>query len=408
MSIVTLLATAQSCGYGKRSPKPHFDNRDDRETLDFGDTALPVVSKPLGSYTDLFSINNIVKIELKIPDDHWNLLKNQHPKYPCQPDQDKDNHGYPMYSADITINGETIPHIGVRKRNHCGSENKIRPGLSVKFDEFTKNQKFLGSSSLMLNNSWQDVSLVRQCLAFYILAKLGQPYSLCSFAQVYVNQLDPVIYVNVEAIKKPYLTRNFPDQKVATFEGAVSGADLTSEGLKNIEAKDDDAGIDIISNIVDAIHNKGEPLEKHIDVEQFLGFWAAELILAHWDGYVRSKNNFYMIRRVKDQKLKFVVAGTDQVFTEPFTGSIATYSGAFLPQKLLTNPEMRGKLKTELKKGLSKLNPEVLKEYIQSMHLLLTPHLSANLRQQTSDEVDKLLNKVTTHLKSLELAADQL
>lgn len=260
----------------------------------------------------------------------------------------------------------------------------------------------------MLNNSWQDVSLVRQCLAFYILAKLGQPYSLCNFAQVYVNQLNAVIYINVEGVKKPYLARNFPDQKVATFEGAVSGADLTSEGLKNIEEKDEGAGIDIIGNIVDAIHNKGETPEKYIDIDQFIGFWAAELILSHWDGYVHSKNNFYMIKTAKDGKLKFVVAGTDQVFTEPFTDSIESYSRAFLPQKLLANPETRIKLKAELKKGLSKLSSDELKDYIQKLSLLLTPYLSAPLRQQTKDEVDKLIKNVTTHLKTLEQAVDQL
>jgi spore coat protein CotH len=313
-----------------------------------------------------------------------------------------------MYSADITLNGETIPKIGVRKRNHCGSENKVRPGLAVKFDQFVKNQKFLGSSSLMLNNSWQDPSLVRQCLAFYILAKLGQPYSLCNFAQVYVNQLSPVTYINVEGIKKPYLARNFPDQKVSTFEGAVSGADLTDEGLKNIEEKDEGAGIDIIGNIIEAIHTNGETLEKYVDIDQFVGFWAAELILSHWDGYVHSKNNFYMIKTAKDNKLKFVVAGTDQIFTAPFTGSIETYSQAFVPQKLLTNPETRVKLKAELKKGLSNLSAEVLKDYIQKLNQVLNPHLSASLRQQTEDEASKLIKNVTTHLKALQQAADQL
>jgi hypothetical protein len=63
------------------------------------------------------------------------------------------------YTADLSWQGLRVRNAAVRSRG-TGSRNSIKLGLRVDFDRYTSGQTFPGLPSLMLDNNWQDPSLL--------------------------------------------------------------------------------------------------------------------------------------------------------------------------------------------------------------------------------------------------------
>ena len=122
---------------------------------------------------------------------------------------------YGRFRASVTVDGEDLPSVGIRKRTWCGSRSAEKPALRVCFDEYVPDVRWSGVKSLTLNNAVQDPAYVRQCLGYEVFARAGLPASRCSFAQVTVNGRDLGIYVNVEEVNRPDLARSFDDEAEA-------------------------------------------------------------------------------------------------------------------------------------------------------------------------------------------------
>ena len=64
------------------------------------------------------------------------------------------------------LDGEIVEEVGVRKKGFLGSMDTERPSLKIKFGEYVEGQELQGLKRMTLNNSRQDPSLLRQCLAY--------------------------------------------------------------------------------------------------------------------------------------------------------------------------------------------------------------------------------------------------
>ena len=78
------------------------------------------------------------------------------------------------YTADLLWQGQRVRNVGVHSRG-TGSRNPIKLGLRVDFDRYTTGQTFLGLRSLILDNNWQDPSLLAERAAMAFFERLGQP-----------------------------------------------------------------------------------------------------------------------------------------------------------------------------------------------------------------------------------------
>ena len=59
----------------------------------------------------------------------------------------------------------------------------------VDFDRYTKNQQFLGMTTLILDNVAQDKSLIREFLAMKLYRRMGHIAPRISFARVFINRV---------------------------------------------------------------------------------------------------------------------------------------------------------------------------------------------------------------------------
>ena len=265
---------------------------------------------------------------------------------------DDGDFGYTFVKASARIDGQPFAELAVRKKGFLGSLSVARPSLRLDFARDGMAQRFRGQTELTLNNARQDPSLMRQCLAYRVFAAAGVPASRCSFAHVTVNSEDLGVYVSVEAIKKPMLRRYFTKDSGNLYE-LTGGADFRSDSLRLFEKKtnESDPSHEDLSAVTAALEASGAEmlaqLEPLIDLDEFMRFWAAETLVAHWDGYSGDLNNSYVYSDPVSGKLSFIPWGPDSAFqsTHPFlpsgTRPAVTYAWARLPNRLYDYGPMR-------------------------------------------------------------------
>lgn len=252
--------------------------------------------------------------------------------------------------ADVTIDGQRIENVGIRKKGFLGSLDSDRPSLKIRFDKYQDQTPFGNLDRLTLNNNKQDPSRLSQYLSYRVFRQAGIACSRCNFAKVSVNGKELGIYSNVEAIEPPMLTDGFGDGCGMLFEGTV--ADFISGATDRFEPKTKKSKLGPlkqIAEILDADPLDVEELDDMVDVDSFLRFWAVESLIGFWDGYTHNQNNFFLYRNPADSKFYFMPWGTDSAFTysmPPIIDKIQNrsfHANATLPNRLYRTPETRHK-----------------------------------------------------------------
>jgi hypothetical protein len=316
---------------------------------------------------------------------------------------------YTFFPADVVVEGQPLVDVGIRKKGFVGSASTTKPSLKLDFGEFVSGQRLEGLDRLTLNNSVQDPSFVKTCLAYQFMAAAGVPAPRCNFARVTVHTLNGAVvetpingllYVNVESIKEPFLGRAFGDQTGRLYEGTLSDFWLkggvpsaTNEPWRNtIEPKDDAAAEDWteVDALTAALVNPGysdaqrrAEIETVLDLDAYLTFWAAEGMTGHWDGYADDQNNFYFYVNPADGKIHFIPWGADDTFGRGNTLSNRTgdpvHCQAIVPRSALARrlyamPDVRALFLAKLQQQLDTVwNPTAQLAEVDRMQALIEP-----------------------------------
>ena len=188
--------------------------------------------------------------------------------------------------------------MGIRKKGFFGSNDSQRPSLKIKFDEFAKQDPVKGLNRLTLNNNKQDRSLVSQLLAYQLFRDAGIHAPRCNYAKVTVNGKYLGVYTNVESIKKPFLKHQFGSSKGNLYEATLT--DFHPRAIETIEVKNNkqESERQDIRSLADLLDKPGEldveELDRIIDLDYFIRYWAMESLIGFWDGYNANQNNFYL------------------------------------------------------------------------------------------------------------------
>ncbi|MYJ48734.1 MAG: hypothetical protein F4070_14085, partial [Acidimicrobiales bacterium] len=272
-----------------------------------------------------FELDRVLDISIEIAVEDWDVLRNQ-TRTLADVFAEIEEYGlsrpfasiYTWFSATVTVDGETHAEVGVRKKGFVGSQSSTKPSLKLRFDKYTDGQTLAGGMNRMtLNNSVQDPSMLNTCLSYRVFAAAGNPAPRCNFATVSVNGTDLGLYVHVEEFKAPFLSHHFGSAEGHLYEGTVS--DFTPEFRGTFEKKtnedaDDWSDIDaVVAALADPSDAGLQSLGEIVDLDRFLGFWATEVLVGHWDGYAGDRNNYWFYR-VPDGRFVFLPWGTDGTF----------------------------------------------------------------------------------------------
>lgn len=257
----------------------------------------------------------------------------------------QDNRKY--VKAKLTENDrEVYSDIGIKLKGAAGSFRGVddRPALTINIDKFlakdAPRKSFHGVDKFHLNNSVQDGTYLNELVCSELFRAAGVPAARVTHARVWLNNRDLGLYVLKEGFDTPFLKRHFVNPKGNLYDGGF---------LQEIDAKlekDSGDGPDDHSDLAALVqalrHPKQEErwplIAQRLNVDQFLTFFALEIMTCHWDGYCRNRNNYRVYFDPVSKQAYFFPHGMDQMFGDT-NASLQERGGAIVPQTILQNPD---------------------------------------------------------------------
>lgn len=337
---------------------------------------------------ELFALDKLVAVDIEMEEADWEKLRRQARTFTAALRRERGKRPYTYFKGHVTINGVRIENVGIRKKGFIGSLDNNRPSLKIKFAEYVEQAPVAGLNRLTLNNNKQDRSLACQVLAYKTFAAAGCPAPRCNLAKVSVNGRALGIYANVEAVKRPFLKRAFGNDTGDLFEGTAT--DLHRDEIDRLSQKSKSADLERLTQLATTLADKDAKLatiEKLVDVEAFVRFWATESLIAFWDGYALNQNNYFIYRNPKNDKYHFIPWGTDAAFTNqmPVPPFMIKYKPmhhhAVLPNRLNRFAAVQELYRKTMEELLDKVwNAEQIDADLTRIETLVADHLHESQR----------------------------
>ena len=269
---------------------------------------------------DLFDGSVLEELRLYIHPDDWSQLRAHYLENT-------------WYLSDLSWRGLTAASIGVRSRG-SGSRSSVKPGLTVQFNRYV-DQRFLGLTELVLDNSLQDPSFLRERLSMLLFRRMGIAAPREAYARLYVNDEYAGLYSMVEAIDSQFLRRSFGEDSGALheyhwteppFNFEFQGDDWERYASARFEPRtgQHDSGLEAIGQMVRMTNEAAEEefiegVSGFLDLKQFLKHVAVENYLAEADGLLGlwGMNNFYLYRFAETGRFQFIPWDKDVTFGNP-------------------------------------------------------------------------------------------
>ena len=354
---------------------------------------------------DYFDPGHVLQVEIDMEASDWDELRMQSRSFigefagDCR--EQPFLNDYTVFSADVTIDGESASNIGIRKKGFIGSQSTIKPSLKLHVDNYEPGQALHCNDNITFNNAVQDPAIIRQCLAYDLFAQAGLPASRCNFARVSLNGDDLGIYAHVEPVKRRFLRRHFGNDNGDLYEGTLSDFDLAK--YRTFEPKNDDTDTTLSrikalsEDLKDYDGTLREALAAHIDVEQFIDFWAMEVIVGHWDGYSGNLNNFYIYRNPDTDRFVFIPWGMDGTLDpaalggddfDKDEGGRGVFSLSMIPHLMIQDDELSALFYERLDALLEEVwEPEAILAEIDRMEAMLAGEIDTSVLEDALDGV---------------------
>jgi len=279
---------------------------------------VPIIEGDISE--DVFDDQRRLQIYLKMPADDFAKLRSEGRELDVAMDQcPSTDFEYTDFKALANIDGEELTNVAIRKKGYLGSLSTARPSIKLNFDTHQEGRTYKTLKRMTLNNDRQDPSHSHQCMAYDLYRAAGIIAPRCNLAHVVINNEDMGTYTHVESIKKPFLERNFNNKSGNLYEAQI--ADLGSELNHRFELKTNKTANDRsdLDDLAAVLQLEGDEfltqLAQHIDVNEFITYWAVETLIGHWDSATGNTNNFYLYHNPEDDLFHFIPWGTDSAFT---------------------------------------------------------------------------------------------
>ncbi|GLC90019.1 CotH kinase family protein [Lysinibacillus piscis] len=241
----------------------------------------------------IFNENKVTTVDIEIAEEDWqDMLDNA---------ADEE-----IQQATITVNGKKVDNVGIRTKGNSSLTSVVnsdsnRYSLKVDFDYYDNTQSLYGLKKLNLNNNFSDTTLMREYISYELMEQMGLPTPAHSYMYVTVNGEDFGLYVGVEAVDETFLANQFGSNNGFLYKPDGVGSDLkyisdSIEDYTGIAVKTNESNIDEskLIEMIDAINNGGD-IEKYIDVDEMLRYFAMNTALVSLDSYQgMMKHNYYL------------------------------------------------------------------------------------------------------------------
>ncbi|NUN68177.1 MAG: CotH kinase family protein [Bacteroidetes bacterium] len=222
---------------------------------------------------------------------------------------------------------ESVDSIGFRLRGNTSRAAK-KKSFKVSFNSFLKGRKFHGVEKLNLNGEHNDPSIIRSKLSFDMFRDLGITATRANHARVFINGGYYGLYVNVEHVDENFLARRFADDGgtlwkclyPADLKYLGTDPDLYKKVMNNATTRayelSQGTGDDYtpLARLIAIVNNTTagalpDSLERVMDIQRLLQYFAVNTLVGSWDDYRSLMNNYYLY--LDPQTRKFIVIPYD-------------------------------------------------------------------------------------------------
>jgi spore coat protein CotH len=296
-----------------------------------------------------------------------------------------------------------LRNVGIRSRG-AHSRSSTKPGLQIEFDYYVGAQRFLGLRTLVLDNLWQDPTMIRERLAMTFFARMGQAAPRVTFCRLYINNTYFGLYGIVEAVNKDFLARTRENDDGFVFEFKYRGpyyfGDLGDEydAYKNIfEPRTHHKSADAVlyGPIRELVREINAPedsvwrdrVAERIDLPQFVTYVAIETFLAEADGMAGGSgmSNFYLARDTASGPHRVIPWDKDLTFSDTEFAMFLRADQNELLRRALTFPDLRQKYLDALEACVKSAREWLLPEITRLTELIAEP-MAEDTRRPWPDE----------------------
>lgn len=216
--------------------------------------------------------------------------------------------------ADVLIDGERFDNVGLRTKgnNSLSLVEKYglkRHSLKIEFDHFNKNT-YHGLDKISLDSSFQDNAYMKNYMAMDMMRFMEIPTPLTSFAFVRINGEDYGLFLAMEEIEEGFARRNFGQGFGNIYKASYKSLNDENKDIKLIyDGNDFNSYSNFFENskfpidnedkkrlikIIEKL-NKGEDLDRIIDVESVLRYFVILSFTVNLDSYFgHTAHNYFL------------------------------------------------------------------------------------------------------------------
>jgi spore coat protein H len=263
------------------------------------------------------------------------------------------------YQADMEWRGIRVRNAAVRSRGNV-TRNADKPGLRVDFNRYASGQRFLGLTSLILDNLVQDPGFIRESVTMSMFARMGLAAPREAYVRLFVNGAFQGLYAVVEPMDTSFLERTMGDRSgylfdyewIHPFYTEYLGEDLSPYKARfKPETKEAAGDVTLYAPIHDLFAEINRPddggwrenVERLLDVPAFLMHIAVEQFVSEADGLLGNwaMNNFYLYRPADSVRHQILPWDRDGSFQVIDSSIMIRTSDNLLFQRLMAYDDLR-------------------------------------------------------------------
>ena len=114
----------------------------------------------------------------------------------------------------VVIDGDSYKNVAIRAKGNTSLSTVSQLGsdrysLKIEFDHYNSAENYYGLDKLCLNNIIQDTTYMKDYLSYQLMAQMGVPSPLCSYAYITINGEEWGLYLAVEDVEDAFLERSY-------------------------------------------------------------------------------------------------------------------------------------------------------------------------------------------------------
>ena len=366
---------------------------------------------------EFFAADKVVRLDITVDEAGMQVLREtKHPWFERSPGQGANSLPEKPYVKGTVVEDGTVVHrnVGVRLRGGMGSWQKIdeKPGLFLNMDKFEKSQRFHGMEKVILHNSHQDPRYMNELLTGEVYRAAGVPAARVVHAVVSLNGRRLGLYYLKEGYDAGFLKEHFGNDNGYMYQGDT-GQDINAaleitRGEESPHTPKDHSDLKLLMAALNEIDPKKrfERASLILDVNRFMKYLAASVVLGVVDAYPIVGNNYRIYFDTRIGKLVFFPSGVDRC---DFGGVQLEQNFALVASRLIETPDGRAQYLAAVDQVLAHAyDPKTLVERIDSLRRMLNPvlkechpvqHQSWDVNFWIRDAIQKQPAKVTEMLR---------